>query len=52
MTDMGHENLPNYGDGVKSLTPDEAVANYLFLLEFGANVPIGGFFSNGETVAW
>lgn len=52
MTDMGHEDLPDYGDAVKPLTPSEAVAKFLFLLDFGADTPSGGFFSNGEPVQW
>jgi NAD(P)-dependent dehydrogenase (short-subunit alcohol dehydrogenase family) len=52
MTDMGHEDLPDYGDAVKPLTPSEAVEKILFLLDFGADVPSGGFFSNGEPVPW
>ena len=50
MTDMGHKDLPDYGDAVKPMTPDEAVANFLFLLEFGADVPSGGFLCGGEPV--
>ena len=52
MTDMGHEDLPDYGDAVKPMSPDEAVAKIIFLLDFGAGAPSGGFFSNGEPVAW
>jgi NAD(P)-dependent dehydrogenase (short-subunit alcohol dehydrogenase family) len=52
MTDMGHEDLPDYGDAVKPLTPSEAVEKILFLLDFGVDVPSGGFFSNGEPVSW
>ncbi len=52
MTDMGHEDLPDYGDAVKPLTPSEAVEKILFLLDFGADVPSGGFFSHGEPVPW
>ncbi|MCK4837251.1 MAG: SDR family NAD(P)-dependent oxidoreductase [Desulfobulbaceae bacterium] len=52
MTDMGHEDLPDYGDAVKPLTPSEAVEKILFLLDSGADVPSGGFFSNGEPVPW
>ena len=52
MTDMGHEDLPDYGDAVKPMTPSEAVAEILFLLDFGVDVPSGGFFSNGDPVAW
>jgi NAD(P)-dependent dehydrogenase (short-subunit alcohol dehydrogenase family) len=52
MTDMGHEDLPDYGDAVKPMSPDEAVAKILFLLDFAADEPNGGFFSNGEPVPW
>lgn len=52
MTDMGHEDLPDYGDAVKPLTPSEAVEKILFLFDFGADVPSGGFFSHGELVPW
>ena len=52
MTDMGHEDLPDYGDSVKPMSPSEAVAKILFLLDFGADVPSGVFFSHGEQVAW
>lgn len=52
MTDMGHEDLPDYGDAVKPMSPREAVEKILFLLDFGADAPSGGFFSNGEPVAW
>ena len=52
MTDMGHEDLPDYGDAVKPMSPSEAVEKILFLLDFGADVPSGGFFSNGEPVPW
>ena len=52
MTDMGHEDLPDYGDAVKPLTPSEAVEKILFLLDSGADVPSGGFFSHGELVPW
>ena len=52
MTDMGHEDLPDYGDAVKPMSPAEAVAKIVFLLDFGADTPSGGFFSNGEQVPW
>ncbi len=52
MTDMGHEDLPDYGDAVKPMSPEEAVAKILFLIDFGTDVPNGGFFSNGEKIAW
>ena len=52
MTDMGHEDLPDYGDSVKPMTPEEAVAKILFLIDFNPTVPNGGFFSNGEQIVW
>jgi NAD(P)-dependent dehydrogenase (short-subunit alcohol dehydrogenase family) len=52
MTDMGHEDLPDYGDAVKPMSAEEAVAKILFLLDFSADAPSGGFFSNGEPVPW
>ena len=52
MTDMGHEDLPDYGDSVKPMSPDEAVAKILFLLDFSVDVPNGGFFSHGEPISW
>jgi len=52
MTDMGHEDLPDYGDAVKPMSPSEAVEKILFLLDFAVDVPSGGFFSNGEPVPW
>ena len=44
--------IEDYGDTVKPMSPDEAVAKILFLLDVGADAPCGGFFSNGEPVAW
>ena len=52
MTDMGHEDLPDYGDSVKPMLPAEAVEKILFLLGSGVDVPNGGFFSGGEPVPW
>lgn len=52
MTDMGHEDLPDYGDSVKPMAPEEAVAKILFLIDFNPTVPNGSFFSNGEQLAW
>ena len=52
MTDMEHEDLPDYGDAVKPMSSEEAVAKILFLIDFNPTVPNGGFFSNREQVAW
>lgn len=52
MTDMGHnEDLPDYGDAARPMTPEEAIANYLWLITPGEG-PTGGFFTGRETVAW
>lgn len=52
MTDMGHnEDLPDYGDAARPLTPEEAIANYLWLIEPGDG-PTGGFYTGRDTVAW
>ena len=52
MTDMGHEDLPAYGDAVKPMAPCEAVEKVLFLLDFSTDTPNGGCFSNGVPVPW
>ncbi len=52
MTDMGHnEELPDYGDEVRPMTPEEAIGNYLWLIEPGEG-PTGGFFTGREPVDW
>lgn len=52
MTDMGHnEDLPDYGDAARPLTPEEAVAAYLWLIEPGDG-PTAGFFTGKDTVSW
>lgn len=52
MTDMGHqEDLPDYGDAARPMSPSEAVANYLWLIEPGDG-PTGCFFTGNETVNW
>ena len=50
MTDMGHQDLPDYADSVKPLTPAEAVAQMLWLIEPDASVPNSKFFSQGHPV--
>lgn len=52
MTDMGHnEDLPDYGDAARPMSPEEAIANYLWLIEPGDG-PTGGFFTGRDPVAW
>lgn len=52
MTDMGHADLPDYGDAVRPKTKEEAVRDLLWLTELPPDGPTGGFFSSGEGVAW
>ena len=52
MTDMGHADLPDYGDAVKPLTPAEAVAQMLWLVAPGDDVPTGGFFTGESRIPW
>ncbi len=52
MTDMGHEDLPDYGDAVAPMTAVEAVERLMWLLDDGEQVPTGGFWSVGEAVPW
>ncbi len=52
MTDMGHEDLPDYGDAVRPMSAKEAVEKLLWLTEVSDDGPTGGFFSLGERVSW
>jgi NAD(P)-dependent dehydrogenase (short-subunit alcohol dehydrogenase family) len=52
LTDMGHEDLPDYGEAARPMTPAEAVAAYLWLLSSDGEVPTGGFFTGREPVEW
>lgn len=52
LTDMGHEDLPDYGDAARPMSPAEAVAAYLWLLAPDADGPTGGFFTGRERVQW
>ncbi len=52
LTDMGHEDLPDYGDAARPMTPEEAVSAYLWLLAPGKEVPTGGFFTGRDRVEW
>jgi len=52
MTDMGDEDLPDYGDAVKPLSPAEAVAAYLYLIDPAQAAPQGKFITGGEEISW
>lgn len=52
MTDMGHDDLPDYGDSVRPMSASEAVDKMLWLIDEGPDGPTGGFFSEGHTVGW
>ena len=52
MTDMGHEDLPDYGDAVRPMSAREAVEKLIWLMELPEDGPTGGFFSEGEPVPW
>jgi NAD(P)-dependent dehydrogenase (short-subunit alcohol dehydrogenase family) len=52
MTDMGHDDLPDYGDAVRPMSPREAVEKLIWLTELPDDGPTGGFFSEGEPVSW
>jgi NAD(P)-dependent dehydrogenase (short-subunit alcohol dehydrogenase family) len=52
MTDMGHDDLPDYGDAVRPMSPQEAVEKLIWLTELPDDGPTGGFFSEGKPVPW
>ncbi len=52
MTDMGHDDLPDYGDAVRPMSAREAVEKLIWLMELPEDGPTGGFFSEGEPVPW
>jgi NAD(P)-dependent dehydrogenase (short-subunit alcohol dehydrogenase family) len=52
MTDMGHDDLPDYGDVVRPMSAKEAVEELLWLVTLPEDGPTGGFFSEGEPVPW
>jgi len=49
MTDMGHDDLPDYGDAVQPMSPQEAVEKLMWLMEIPEEGPTGGFFSEGKS---
>ena len=52
MTDMEHDDLPDYGDTVRPMFPQEAVEKLIWLTELPDDGPTGGFFSEGQPVPW
>jgi NAD(P)-dependent dehydrogenase (short-subunit alcohol dehydrogenase family) len=52
MTDMGNYDLPDYGDAVAPMSPTEAVAQMLWLVENEPIPPTGRFWSQGEEIPW
>ena len=50
MTDMGHEDLPDYGDTVRPLSPKEACEKVVELAI--APLSTGQFLSGGQTTSW
>ena len=52
LTDMGQEDLPDYGDAIAPQRPDEAVRRLMWLLAADPVPPTGGFWSLGERVPW
>lgn len=52
MTDMGHEDLPDYGEGVKPKTPAEGADTPVWLATLPDDGPTGGFFSDRKSRPW
>lgn len=52
MTDMGHEDLPDYGDDVRPLTPQEAVDTPVWLATLPDDGPTAGFFTERQRIPW
>ena len=52
MTDMGHDDLPEYGDAVRPMSAAEAIGKMMWLIDSGPDVPTGGFYSEGDLVGW
>ena len=52
LTDMGHDDLPDYGDAVRPMSATEAVAKMMWLIDRDPGVPTGGFYSEGDVVGW
>lgn len=52
MTDMGHEDLPDYGDAVAPMSPTESVAQMVWLLEDKPIPPTGRFWTQRKETSW
>ena len=52
MTDMGHEDLPDYGDAARPKTPEEGVDTPVWLATLPDDGPTGGFFTDREPRDW
>ncbi len=52
MTDMGHEDLPDYGDAARPKTVAEGVDTPVWLATLPDDGPTGGFFSDRKPRAW
>lgn len=52
LTDMGEEDLPDYGEGVKPKTPVEGADTPVWLATLPADGPTGGFFSDRKLRPW
>jgi NAD(P)-dependent dehydrogenase (short-subunit alcohol dehydrogenase family) len=52
MTDMGHEDLPNYGDAARPKTVEEGVDTPVWLATLADDGPTGGFFTDRQLRDW
>ena len=52
MTDMGHEDLPDYGDAARPKTVEEGVDTPVWLATLPDDGPTGGFFTDREPRDW
>ena len=52
MTDMGQEELPDYGDAARPKTVEEGVDTPVWLATLPDDGPTGGFFSNRQLRDW
>ncbi len=52
LTDMGKEDLPDYGEGVRPKTPAEGADTAVWLATLPDDGPTGGFFNDRQPRAW
>jgi NAD(P)-dependent dehydrogenase (short-subunit alcohol dehydrogenase family) len=52
MTDMGHEDLPDYGDAARPKTVEEGVDTPVWLATLPDDGPTGGFFTDRKPRDW